>query len=108
MPGIPDTNSYQCTSVMFRIIHLKLDPREMRGRLDKRDNFDDKPEAAEKRIETFQEKTVQVLEKYKYKASVVRIFFILFSSKCSNTHRNAHRNVFTLDVGGTFFLNFKI
>ena len=57
---------------MIRIIHLKLDPREMRGRLDKRDNFDDKPEAANKRIETFQEKTIPVLEKYKHKASIVQ------------------------------------
>merc|ERR1712020_119610 len=40
-----------------RIIHLKLDQR---------DNFDDKP-AVNKRIETFQEKTIPVLEKYKYK-----------------------------------------
>ena len=60
-------STVQC-SVMFRIIHLKLDPREMRGRLDQRDNFDDKPEAVNKRIQTFQEKTLPVLEKYKYKA----------------------------------------
>merc|ERR1712241_3530 len=50
-----------------RIIHLKLDPREMRGRLDQRENFDDKPQAVNKRIETFQGKTIPVLEKYKYK-----------------------------------------
>ena len=55
-----------------RIIHLALDPREMRGRLDQRDNFDDKPEAANKRIETFQGKTLPVLEKYKHKASLLQ------------------------------------
>ena len=41
----------------------------MRGRLDQRENFDDKPQAVNKRIETFQGKTIPVLEKYKYKAS---------------------------------------
>ena len=54
----------------LRIIHLKLDPKEMRGRLDKRENFDDKPDAVNKRIETFQSKTLPVLETYKYKASL--------------------------------------
>ena len=58
-----------------RIMHLKLDPREMRGRLDKRENFDDKPDAVNKRIEIFQSKTLPVLEKYKYKASW-RILYI--------------------------------
>ena len=54
----------------FRIIHLKLDPREMRGRLAKRENFDDKPGAVDKRIDIFQSKTIPVLETYKYKASL--------------------------------------
>lgn len=50
-----------------RIIHLKMDKRQMHGRLTKRDNFDDKPEAVAHRIETFCSKTLQVLEKYVHK-----------------------------------------
>ena len=50
-----------------RIIHLKMDKREMHGRLTKRDNFDDKPGAIEKRIDTFTNKTLQVVEKYVHK-----------------------------------------
>ena len=58
---------------------MKLDPREMRGRLDLRDNFDDKPGAVNKRIETFQMKTLPVLEKYKYKARLA-LFWPIFSN----------------------------
>ena len=56
-------------SYIFSIIHLKLGKREMHGRLTKRDNFDDKPSAIEKRIETFESKTLPVVEKYKYKVT---------------------------------------
>ena len=48
---------------------MKLGKREMHGRLTKRDNFDDKPSAIEKRIETFESKTLPVVEKYKYKVT---------------------------------------
>ena len=66
----------------LRIIHLKLDPKEMRGRLDKRENFDDKPDAVNKRIETFQSKTLPVLETYKYKASLEPQSLITLSPLC--------------------------
>ena len=51
----------------------------MRGRLAKRENFDDKPGAVDKRIDIFQSKTIPVLETYKYKAS-------LASRVCTTNH----------------------
>merc|ERR1711872_838200 len=50
-----------------RIIYLKLEPSTMLERLTKRDNFDDRPKAIQKRIEIFTSKTIPVIETYCHK-----------------------------------------
>lgn len=50
-----------------RIVYLKLEKEDMLQRLTDRNNFDDKREAIEKRIEIFEKKTLPVIEKYNCK-----------------------------------------
>ena len=53
--------------IMSRIVYLKLEKEDMLQRLTDRNNFDDKREAIEKRIEIFEKKTLPVVEKYNCK-----------------------------------------
>ena len=46
---------------------MKINKEDMLQRLTKRDYFDDKREAIEKRIEIFQKKTLKVIEKFNCK-----------------------------------------
>jgi len=63
-----EANAFESSIVpVTRVIHLKMDPKAMFARLEGRDNFDDQPKAIQKRIETFNQKTMPVIEKYCHK-----------------------------------------